>query len=239
MRKFVIRSVIAVLFLAIPFFCFAAEPAPRTITTTGESIVKVVPDNAVISLTVETVNQDLKAARSENNAKINSILNLCKKEKIENDDIKTSQISVSPRYQYELQKYIYKGMQVRQSLSIVLKDISKYNSFLDELLGLGTRYVNGVDFKTTELKKYREQARSLALNAAKEKAEKLAAELSQKLGKPLIINEGFISDINPYYRMERSSQSQVVADDSESSGYSGTGLIDVSAVITVTFELID
>ncbi len=241
MRKNIMRSVIALFFIFIPFFCFAADPLPRTITTTGESIVKVAPDNVIINLTVETVNQDLKAARSENNGKINSILSLCKKEKIENDDIKTSQISVSPKYQYEQQKYVYKGMQVYQSLSITLKDISKYNAFLDELLGLGTRYVNGVEFKTSELKKYREQARSLAIAAAKEKAQKLAAELSQNIGKPLLINEGFSPDaVRPYYRMERSSQSQVVADESEgASGYSGTGLIDVSAVITVTFELID
>jgi len=241
MNKARMKLGLAILFLFIPFFCWAVEQGPRTITTTGESIVKAAPDNVVISLTVETVNPDLKTARAKNNSKINSILEMCKKENIESQDIKTSQISVSPRYDYELQKYVFKGMSVRQSLSITLKDIAKYNTFLDKILSLETRYINGVEFKTSELKKYREQARSLALAAAKEKAEKIASGLSQKIGKPLMISEGFISDVpHPYYRMERSSQVQTTSqEDSDSSGYNGTGLIDVSALITVTFELTD
>lgn len=131
-------------------------------------------------------------------------------------------------------------MQVSQSLGITLKDISRYNSFLDKLLSLKTRYIHSVDFKTSELKKYREQARSLALNAAKEKAEKIASGLSQRIGKPITIQEGFVPDSAlPYFRFGAVSQSQNISEGSDGSGYNGTGLIDVSAMITITFELTD
>lgn len=239
MKKLMLRSVVTALFLFIPFFCFAIEPGQRTITTTGEATVKAAPDNVVINLSVVTINPDLKVARQKNNSKLGSILELCKKENIKDEDIKTSQITVSPKYKYIEQKYVFEGMSVNQSLSITLRDISKYNDFLDALLGLGTRYIHGVDFKTTELKKHREEARSLALAAAKEKAEKLAAELSQKIGKPLVVNEGFVPDVGFLYGMARSSQVQVESDGSAGSDYTGTGLIDIKATVTTTFELVD
>lgn len=100
MKRIKITILFAMVVLFIPFLSQAAEPGPRTITVVGESTVKVAPDNVLISLTVETINPDLKVARSENNSKIKSVLELCKKENIESDNIKTSQISVSPKYKY-------------------------------------------------------------------------------------------------------------------------------------------
>ena len=44
----------------------ADEPMPRTISTTGESIVFVTPDEVTVSLGVETFNADLDKSKSEN-----------------------------------------------------------------------------------------------------------------------------------------------------------------------------
>jgi hypothetical protein len=52
-------------------------------------------------------------------------------------------------------------------------------------------YVHGIDFQTTELKKHREEARDLALKAAREKAGLMAAALGRKVGAPLQISEGY------------------------------------------------
>ncbi len=60
-----------------------------------------------------------------------------------------------------------------------------------KVLQAGVNYVHGIDFQTTEFKKYREQARNLALRAAKEKAEMMAGVLGQSAGAPIQINEDF------------------------------------------------
>jgi len=52
-------------------------------------------------------------------------------------------------------------------------------------------FLLGVDFRTTELKKYREQARELAARAAREKADKIAAVLGESVGHAITINEGY------------------------------------------------
>jgi uncharacterized protein len=50
-------------------------------------------------------------------------------------------------------------------------------------------HVHGIEFRTTELRKHRDQARMLALKAAQEKAELLTRETGSKLGKVLSIGE--------------------------------------------------
>jgi uncharacterized protein YggE len=70
-----------------------------------------------------------------------------------------------------------------------IRDTSIFEDILSDILEAGANYVRDVIFRTTELKKYREQARSHAITAAREKAVKLAKELGQKVGKPYIIQE--------------------------------------------------
>jgi len=60
---------------------------------------------------------------------------------------------------------------------------------LSQSLDAGVNYINNIDFRTTELKKYREQARAMAVQAALKKARDLTKELGAKVGKPLNISE--------------------------------------------------
>jgi hypothetical protein len=59
---------------------------------------------------------------------------------------------------------------------------------LTGLLSHGANKLGNVDFRTTELRKFRDQARAMAIKAAKEKATALCRELDVKCGKPLSIN---------------------------------------------------
>ena len=58
-------------------------------------------------------------------------------------------------------------------------------------LDAGANAIDSVDLETSELRKYRDEARTKALKIAREKAELLANTLSCKLGKPLMISEGY------------------------------------------------
>jgi len=58
---------------------------------------------------------------------------------------------------------------------------------LTGLITNGVNNVQGIDFRTTELRKYRDQARALAIRAAREKAEAMVGDLGVKVGKPISI----------------------------------------------------
>ena len=85
---------------------------------------------------------------------------------------------------------------MRKNVEIRLREVAGFQAILTGVLTNGVNYVNNIDFRTTQLRKYRDQARAMAVRAAKEKAEALTSELGAKLGKVTSINA---NDSSGYY----------------------------------------
>ncbi len=62
-------------------------------------------------------------------------------------------------------------------------------SFVRNVVFRGANRLYGVQFATSELRKYRDVARVMATRAAKEKAESLTREIGRKIGKAYSIEE--------------------------------------------------
>ncbi len=225
--------------------CAEEQIAPRLITVTGDADVRVVPNEVILLLGIETSDSQLKTAKSENDQRVQKILELAKRYNIEEKYIQTDYITIEPRYedQYEHRRFI--GFFVKQSIAITIRDIAKFEDILSESLEAGVNYVHGVHFQTTEIKKFRDQARSLAIKAAQEKAQKLASELGQKIGKPYNIQEN-VSNWWPSYNSHWGGRSsnfmtqnviQNVSATEEFSGNIALGQIRVNAKVIVSFEL--
>ncbi|MFH2047203.1 MAG: SIMPL domain-containing protein [Pseudomonadota bacterium] len=172
-------------------------------------------------------------------------IDAAKKHKIEEKHIQTDHISIEPRYehQYEHRKFI--GYFVRKSIVLTIRDTSEFENILTSVLEAGANYVHGVQFRTTELRKHRDKARLLAIKAAREKANDLAKELGQKVGKPYEINEnpsGWWSWYNSSWgsRWGGGMAQNVMQNAAGSSGSDSSialGQIKVNAKITVSFEI--
>jgi uncharacterized protein YggE len=167
----------------------AAAPEPRTITTTGDAEVRVTPDEVVLILGVETAAQELGAARSQNDERVRRVLAAAQEQGVEAKYLQTEYLSLEPRYNDSYTRRDLTGYVTRKTIVVTLKDIGKFENLLTAALEAGANNVHGVQFRTTELRRYRDQARSLAIKAAQEKAVALAAELGQKVGQPLKIEE--------------------------------------------------
>ncbi len=165
------------------------QPTTRTISVSGEAQVNVVPDQVILTLGVETWDKSLKTAKSQNDERVSQILNLAKTFNIPTEKVKTDHITIQPRYNDSYQQKDFIGFFVRKNVVFTLSDISKFEDLLSASLDSGANYVLGVDFRTTELRKYRDQARDSAIKAAKEKAEAMAGALGLKVGKPVTISE--------------------------------------------------
>jgi uncharacterized protein len=161
----------------------------RTISVSGEAQVNIVPDQVVLSLGVETWDKNLKTAKAQNDERVAQILGLTKDFGVAPEKVKTDYISIEPRYQDGYQQKDFIGFFVRKNVVITLSDISKFEDLLSSALDNGANYVLGIDFRTTELRKYRDQARDAAIKAAREKAEALSGALGLKIGKAVSISE--------------------------------------------------
>ena len=162
----------------------------RVVTATGDAAVKVAPDEVVVTFGVETEDPQLDPAKARNDDIVRRVLDQLKGFGVADDHIQTEYIGISPTYDYP--SYAMprlKGYNVQKTIVVTLSDLSKFEDLLSGVLGAGANYVHNVEFQTTELRKYRDQARALAIQAAKEKAAALAGELDQELGEPVTITE--------------------------------------------------
>lgn len=208
----------------------------RYITVTGEAEIRVVPDEVVISTGVQTMDKNLTAAKNENDKIVREVLSLTKKYDIEQKHVQTSQISIEPKYLYPDNKKIFEGYQVSKTVVITLKDISKFENLFSSILEQGVNYVYNIQFRTSELRKYRDKARIMAIKAAYEKAKALASELGQTIGKPYVITENSSGSSFAQYR--QNVQNAMLSEGTGSTeGVIAPGEITINASVTVKFEL--
>jgi uncharacterized protein YggE len=233
MKRGVVAIVLVVLFLCAACGVTRNTGDVRLITVTGEAEVRVAPDEAILTLGVETWDKDLGIAKKQNDERVKRILALVKKYKIDPKYVQTSQIRIEPRYKEGYRREDFIGFFVSKNIVFTVRDISKVEELLSNALQVGANYVHDVQFLTTKLSEYREQARALALKAAKEKAKDMAKELGQKVGKPYAIVEEERNDHDIAQNVTRAIGGSPLGTDASIA----LGQISISARVKVSFEL--
>jgi uncharacterized protein YggE len=216
-----------------------SESPPRQILVTGDAEIKVVPDQVILSVAVETLDKDLLVAKQQNDDRVKRVLAVMQQFKVDPKHIQTDQITIEPRTRSYNQKEEFLGFAVHKSVVICLKDMSRFEAVLMALLKAGTNRVDGVQFQTTELRKQRDQARLQAIRAAHEKAVALAGELGQKLGRPRSIIENSAPNISRGAYQTSNAALAAAGDSGATDSGFAPGQISVNASVTVTFDLAD
>ena len=225
----------------------SAQPNQDRLTVTGDAEIKVAPDRVVISVGVESRGPQLTAAKSRNDTAIAAILAVTVKEQVAAADVQTDFIEISPVYQSRdsaesRENYLVDYYRVNKTVAITLRDITRFERLLTAILNAGANRVYGVDFQTSELRKYRDQARDMAVKAAMEKAQAMAAAAGLRVGKPESIS-AYNQGGGPSYGRGRANMNMVqnvssAAGDSELGGTIAPGRISVNASVTLTFRLL-
>ena len=176
----------AIPFLSVLFFSAISPSLPaqtiaNTIHVSGTATVKVRPDEIYVNCGVQTVDRNVEQAKARNDETIRRAIRFCTDHGVEAKNIQTDYVRLEPFHQHpdpdSIQRY-----RATQTLLIVVKDVGKYDELLTGLLKSGINTINSVEFATSELRKYRDEARRLAVQAAKEKAALYSKELGVRLG---------------------------------------------------------
>ncbi|MGC4040108.1 MAG: SIMPL domain-containing protein [Flavobacterium sp.] len=202
------------------------------ISVTGEGKVKVVPDQAVISVGFQNSGKDAKEVKTLNDEVVDKVIKFLKKTGIPATDYKTNNVSLNKNYDYEKKKY---NFQANQTLSITLKDLSKYDELMMGLTDAGANTINGVEFKSSKMDDYEKEARKKAILDAKQKANDYVSVLGQKVGKALLITDNSQTFIpQPMYK---SNMMAMAADGGAQRETLAIGEIEVNTNVSVTFAL--
>ena len=207
------------------------------ITVTGQAEVMAVPDEVIFNLNATTVDKNLLTAQQKTDEVVRNVLELARRFQIPATQVQTGYIALQERYSDEAatrQPRVLIGYAVSKSIAIILRDVSKAESLLSEVFRTGITRINSVDFRTTQSRKLKDQARLLAIKAAHEKARAIANEIGQSIGKAYSITEA----------EQRPSYSSNVVDSFISSGSFSEepspialGQISITARLLVSFEL--
>lgn len=185
--------------ISYPINVFTSQVS-RELSVVGEGKVEVVPDTAVVEVGI-TVNNSSTAREAQkqltqtNNQIVTALTNIGLAKK----DIKTTNISVYPNYNYEGGNNNIIGYNGNATLSVTVKQVDKASQVVDVATQNGANEVRGPNFTLDKPEKYREQARNLAINNAKDQAKKLAQNLGIKLGKIVNIVESTPTNDQVYY----------------------------------------
>jgi uncharacterized protein len=236
------------LLLAALLPCAAAarqRVEPPLITVTGQAEIRVPPDEVIFNLEVVKLDRDLAAAQAQNDEAVRQVLALARRFDVPQQEVKTAYISVEMKYSTDLVdddddeaakkvKREFVGYEVSKTVIIRFADLARFEKFFAEVLKVGVSKVNSVEFRTTQIRKYKDQARAAAIRAAREKAVALTAEIGQTIGRAHSINE------EGYGRSASSNNYTTVVSGSFSSDESSSfapGMITITAQVTVSFIL--
>lgn len=231
-----------VLMLSIQTFAQNAAEPPL-ITVSGQAEVRVPPDEVVFTLGVESVDKDMLAAKKRTDDSVKEVLSIARRNNVKAEDVQTSHISIQPKYStedlsYEQRRAVKRelvGYQVSKTVAVVLRDISRFDSLLTDVLKAGVTSLSNVEFRDSQLRKHRDQARAMAMKAAQEKASLMAREIGQSIGPAYSITEGG-GDYTPRAASQNVSSS-ISGDASDRESAIAPGSISITAQVTVRFRL--
>lgn len=175
----------------------------RSFSVAGEGKVVAIPDIAQFTFSVITQGgTDIAGLQNENTEKTNQAIAFLKAQNIDAKDIKTISYNLEPRYQ----RYSCKvgelcppseivGYTVTQTVSVKIRDFGKIGIVLSGVIESGANSVSQLSFTIDDQTSLENQARTEAINQAKEKAKLVAKAGGFRMGRLIAIEESY----QPFY----------------------------------------
>lgn len=201
---------------------------PHTITVSATGSVTLVPDVARVSVGVSVTKASVKAARNAAGTAMNAIIAGLKELGIDEKDIKTTSVDLSPQYNNARPPKIV-GYQMSEQLQVTVRDLDKAGDVIDTATAKGATNVNGLWFEVEDPAKAMDEARADAVAKARTSAQAMASAAGVALKGVIAITESSAYYPGPYYGMaERDTAAATPVQ---------PGTQDVQATVTVTFEI--
>jgi uncharacterized protein YggE len=217
----------------------SSEPAnslPRRITVTGTGRASVRPDMADLRLGVTITASTIESARSASAGVLAAVLGKLKALGIEDRDLQTSMLSVSPQYDYSREGAPPRlvGYQLSNVVAVVIRDIERVGQAIDAALTAGATNVDRMAFRVADPAAAERTAREAAITDARAKADTFAKAAGVTIAGVAAIVE---SGAPVPYPLPVSERMAFAAKDASTPIEAGEN--EVTATVTVAYLLAD
>ena len=207
-----------------------------TISVSGNATILVPADTATVRLGVTESAQNVLEAQSAMNAKIEAIRQALLESGIDEKSINTDRLNIYTNYSYaEDGTERVSSYTASSTLSIVTQDMDATGAIIDTAFGAGANTLNGIEFSVQNTEEVMDEAYVQAMLDAHDKAELLAQTEGASVRGVVSISQG---SAYSYDSMTNSLRMDAaVAEDADAGTFVQAALIEVSASVSVTYEL--
>lgn len=171
-------------------------PKPRQLQVVGEGEAFLVPDMAIIQLTVTREAASAREALDASSSAMQKVMDALGEEGVADRDLRTGQFNIQPRYRHPPRRDdgsqeppSIVGYQVSNSLDVRVRDIDRVGAILDRAVTLGVNQDGQLQLTNADPREALDAARSAAVKDALARARTLAEAAGVELGDILEINE--------------------------------------------------
>ncbi len=213
--------------------------AAGTIQVQGQGEVRYVPEYADVSFSVGAHQPSARAAFVAARDVAERVLALCREMGIGLRDVRTNQVSLRIAWKEENEKPVFDGYNASISIAVRVRDSKQIEPLTLRILELGVNESTDVSFGTDSSRRYRDEARLMALRAAREKAQAMAKELGQTLeeAQSVVVDADSDNVGTPSRRPLGSNYMTVDSGEGRASGSLALGEQAATARVTVVFGL--
>lgn len=164
----------------------------RTVSVSGSGRVSVTPDEATITIGVETRAETAAEALEQNNEQMQALITTLTGEDIAREDIRTQDLQLYPQYREVTDPTSVPqvvGYNATNTLLVTVRDLAQLGTMLDAAVQAGSNRIYGIQFSVSDQVAATDQARSQALADARHKAEQLATLVNGTLGEVISVTE--------------------------------------------------
>lgn len=221
-------------FLAMTTFStpnHANDGVELTLTATGVSTAA--PDMMTLRGGVLTQEKTAAEAVSKNSQITRAVIAAVKAAGVDKKDIQTTQLSINPRYNYSNNTQTLIGYEARNSVRVSIRETDDAGKVIDAMVKAGANELNGPSFSFSDPSDMMNQARSMAVKAAKKRAELYAKAAGLTQVQLVSLQENGANQVHPMEMMRVNATAD----------FSGTppvetGTQDVKISVTAKFKLL-
>jgi len=154
----------------------------NTITVTGTGKAAAAPDMATLEIGVEFPNTDIAAAYGDVNTSIERIIEAIVALGVAREDIRTTGVNIYSEGVPTPEGQMENRFRVGNRVNVTVRDLSLIESVIDTAVSNGANMIFGLQFGISDPSAIESEARTMALDDARERAGQIASNIGVELG---------------------------------------------------------